>query len=71
MLVTDQTPGPNIRCKLDFVDNVTHEINENYYLTKNSGFTVTCADLTGLSGSMLFAKEFGHHFHTKWLIFLF
>ena len=29
ILVTDQTPGPNIRCELDFVDSVTHEINEN------------------------------------------
>ena len=28
VLVTDQTPGPNIRCELDFVDSATHEINE-------------------------------------------
>ena len=41
MLVTDQTPGLNIRCELDFVDNVTHEINENYCPMQNSGFTVT------------------------------
>ena len=26
---TDQTPGPNIRCKLKFVDSFTHGINEN------------------------------------------
>ena len=29
MLVADQTPRMNIRCELDFVDSVTHEINEN------------------------------------------
>ena len=40
ILVTDQAPGPNICCELDFVDSVTHEINENWCPTKNSGFTV-------------------------------
>ena len=29
ILVTDQIPGPNIRCKLEFVDSITHEINKN------------------------------------------
>ena len=29
ILVTDQTRGPNIRCKLEFVDSFTYEINEN------------------------------------------
>ena len=29
ILVTDQTPGPNIHCKLKFMDSVTHKINEN------------------------------------------
>ena len=28
MLVKDETPGPNIRCELDFVDSVNHKINE-------------------------------------------
>ena len=28
IIVTDQTPGPNIHCKLEFVDSFTHEINE-------------------------------------------
>ena len=42
MLVADRTPRPNICCELDFMDSVTHEINENKRLTKNSGFTVYC-----------------------------
>ena len=29
IIVTDQTPGLNICCKLEFVDSFTHEINEN------------------------------------------
>ena len=29
ILVTDQIPGPNILCKLEFVDSFAHEINEN------------------------------------------
>ena len=29
ILVTDQTPGPNISCELEFVDSFTHKINEN------------------------------------------
>ena len=29
VLVTDQIPGPNIRYKLEFMDSITHEINEN------------------------------------------
>ena len=29
ILITDQTPQPNIRCDLDFVDSFTHKINEN------------------------------------------
>ena len=41
IIVTDQTPRPNIRCKLEFVDSFTHEINENWCSTKISGFTVS------------------------------
>ena len=29
IIVTNQIPGPNIRCKLEFVDSFTHEINKN------------------------------------------
>ena len=40
ILVTDQIPGPNIRCKLEFVDSITHQTNEDLCPTKISGFTV-------------------------------
>ena len=29
IIVTDQTPGPNICCKLEFMDSFTQEIDEN------------------------------------------
>ena len=29
IIVTDQTPGPYICCKLEFVHSFTNEINEN------------------------------------------
>ena len=45
MLVTAQTPRPNICCELDFVDSVTHEIDENKCPTKTSGFTVSTTEI--------------------------
>ena len=51
MLVADQTHRPNIRCELDFVDSVTHEIDENWWRTKNSGFTVFALEFAKIAES--------------------